>query len=247
MKILGIKPDSLIEWSNHLSFVIFIAGCNFKCPFCYVPYLVKEQYYKDMEEIEQDKVMEQIKERKDFIDAVCITGGEPTIHPELSDFLKKIKDIGLKVRIETNGSNPKVIEKLVRDKLIDSLALDIKNSKKKYKQTINTDIDLENIEKTIKIIKNSNMDYELRTTLVPDIHTEKDIIKIAEWLYNIGNTDTDKKKIKLYVLNQFKSDLPNEQTLDPEFMKKGDYPQEKLENIKNHLKSLDYFERVEVR
>lgn len=242
MKILGIKPDSLIEWPGQLSFVIFIAGCNFRCPFCYVPYLVLPEKYQqeEIKEISQEKILKQIQERAEFIDAICITGGEPTIHSELYDFIKNIKEIvSIPIRLETNGTNPKLIEKLLQEKLIDSIALDIKNSREKYQETSCSDINLFDITKTISLIKEAEIDYEIRTTLVPGLHNKEDLLNIAEWLKD--------KEIKNYVLQQFHVDLPGEQTLNPEFIKKGNYPSNELENIKNHLENLGYFEKVEVR
>lgn len=248
MKILGIKESSLIEWPSRLSFVIFIAGCNFRCPFCYVPHLVLPERYNKVKEIKQEKVLQDIKERanKNFIDAVCITGGEPTIHSELFNFLEKIKEQNpkIKIRLETNGSAPKLIEKLIKNKLIDSVAMDIKNTKEKYKETCGVDINIKDIEKTIKLIKNSSLDYEFRTTLVLGLHEQEDIKKIAKWLNSIENKN---KKIKLYVLQQFRSDLPSEQTIAPEFIKKGNYPIEKIKEIKKELEKTGWFEKVEVR
>ncbi len=240
MKILG-SQESLIEFPGHLSYVIFIAGCNFRCPFCYVPHLVLPEKYEKQEGMEQEKILKEIKERKNFIDAVCITGGEPTIHPQLFAFLKKIKKLNIKVRLETNGSNPEAIEKLMQENLIDSVALDIKNCREKYNKTCGAVVKIEDIEKTVEIIKNSNLDYELRTTLVPGFHNEDDIKKIARWLFK------DKRKIKLYVLNQFRTDLPEEKTINPEFIKKGNYPYIKLEKIKTELEKTGYFEKIKIR
>ena len=242
MKIISTST-SLIEWQPHLSFVIFIAGCNFRCPFCYVPHLVLPEKYENekVKEIKQEEILEKIQERANFIDAVCITGGEPTIHPGLFDFLQKIKNINkeLKIRLETNGSNPKVIEKLIKSKLIDSVALDIKNCREKYQETTNSDIDIKDIEKTIKLIVNSNLDCEFRTTLVPDMHKLENAKKIAEWLKEKG--------INKLILQQFRSDLPNEQTLNKEFTKKGNFPAEELKEIKAELEKLGIFEKVEIR
>ena len=107
MKILGTQPSSLIEWSNHLTYVIFIAGCNLNCPFCYVPHLVNSQSIDNSKEIPEEKIIQDINERIGFVDAVCITGGEPTLHPELPNLLQTIKQqTNLPIRIETNGTNP---------------------------------------------------------------------------------------------------------------------------------------------
>jgi len=236
MKIIGTKPESLVEWPSYLSYVIFLGDCNFCCGFCYVPHLV----FSGKTSLDEEEILRDIDRRKDFIDAVCITGGEPTVNDELYDFLKNIKKLNLKIRIETNGSNPELIEKLIQDKLVDSIALDIKNSKEKYQETICSDINLFNISRTISLIKDSEIDYEFRTTLVPGLHTEEDILDIAEWLY-------DFKKVKLYVLNQFRADLPNEETINTEFIKKGNYPEEELQKIRDKLEKLGYFEKIEVR
>ncbi len=234
MKILTTKPESLIEWPGHLSFVIFIGGCNFKCPFCYVPHLVNPDQMKG---IKENEIINQINQRKQFIDAVCITGGEPTIHLELKDFLQKLKEQNqdLKIRLETNGSNPQMIRELIDNRLVDSIALDIKNSKEKYKETTNTDVNIESIEKTLDIIK--TVDYEVRMTLVPGLHSLESVKDAAKWLENKG--------IKKLVLQQFKSNLPNQQTLDPKFMKKPNYLLEDMEKIKNEIEKDNFI--LEIR
>ncbi len=239
MKIVGSEKNSVIEWSGKLSYVIFLEGCNLKCPFCYVPKLVLEKNIA----LNETEIIDDIKKRRDWIDAVCITGGEPCINKDLSAFLKKIKDISNKpIRIETNGTNPELIKKLIDNKLIDSIALDIKNCKEKYFLTCDNKIDVKNIEKTILLIKNSGLDYEFRTTLVSGLHEKKDILRLAEWIYNLG-----KGKIKSYCLNQFRADLPKEKTLNPNFIKKGNYSFEKINNIKKELEKLNYFEKISLR
>jgi pyruvate formate lyase activating enzyme len=142
-----------------------------------------------------------------------------------------------------------MIKKLIKEKLIDSIALDIKNSKQKYTQTARVKINLENIEKTLNLIKDSNIDYELRTTIVPGLHNKKDILDIAEWLHKIFNKKQKNKnnKIKLYILQQFRSDLPQENILIPEFQKKENYPIKKLKDIKKDIENTGYFKKVEIR
>ncbi len=244
MKIVGIQPNSLAEWPSHLSFVIFIAGCNFRCPFCYVPNLVFPEKYNNFKKIKEKEVLEQIKKRKEFIDAVCITGGEPTIHIELYNFIKEIKNKipKIKIRLETNGSNPKLIGRLIYEKLIDSIAIDIKNSKLKYIITSGAKVNLEDISRSIKAVKSSNLDFEIRTTLIPGLHELKDIIQVGSWLFNL-----DSKKVELYILQQFRIDLPHEETLDPEFMKKRNFPYFELKKIKEELEKTGYFEKIKIR
>jgi len=219
MKILGIEPNSLLEWKKHISYVIFLGKCNFRCPWCYAPHLVFEK----TQELNKQEIIEDIKQRKNFLNAICITGGEPTIHPELPGFLSKLKEINIPIRIETNGSKPDMIKQLIERKLVDSIVLDIKNSKEKYNETCGTNVNLENIQETIDIIKASNIDHEFRTTLVPELHELEDIEKIISW---VGEKPT---------LKQFRSDLANESTLNPDFLEKGNYPQEKINNINNHV------------
>lgn len=237
MKIISTSI-SLIEWPSNLSYVIFLAGCNLQCPFCYVPHLVKEETYSNLQTIPQQQVLEEIQERADanFIDAVCITGGEPTIHPELQELLQKIKQTNpnLKISLTTNGTNPQFLKQLIDNKLINSIAFDIKNSKKKYQQTTNTEINLENINKTLELIKTLD-DYEVHTTLVPDLHTLEDVKQMASWLKHKG--------INKLTIQQFRSDLPNQQTLNPEFMKKPNYPTNKLKEIAENIKDVE----IEVR
>lgn len=239
MKIAGLEKNSVIEWSGKLSYVIFLEECNLKCPFCYVPKLVLEKN----KEINEKEVLEEIKKRSEWIDAICITGGEPCINQDLPEFIKKIKNISNKlIRLETNGTNFELIKELIDKKLIDSIALDIKNCKEKYSLTCNNKIDIKNVEKTITLIKNSGLDYEFRTTLVPGLHEKEDILKLANWIYNL-----DRKKIKLYCLNQFRTDLPGEKTLNSEFMKKENYSYEKIKDIKKNLEKLNYFEKINLR
>ncbi len=242
MKIIG-TAESLVEWPGHLSYVVFIAGCNFRCPFCYVPSLVFPEKYNQFKAISGKEILEQLKKRAKFIDAVCLTGGEPTTHLELHNFIKEIKNKipEIKIRLETNGSNPKLIERLINEKLIDSIALDIKNSKFKYIATSGMKVNIEDISRAVRAVKSSNLDCEFRTTLVPGLHDAGDIKQIAGWLHE------DMKKIKLYALQQFRTDLPKEETINPEFMKKKNFPLQELKKIKSEIEKTGYFEKVEVR
>ena len=254
MKIISVVPESLVEWPGHLSYVIFLAGCNLKCKYCYVPHLALPERYEKMPEIPKEKVIEDIKKRasssKKWLDAVCITGGEPTIHEqELYDFLQKIKqESNIKIRLETNGTNPDLLERLLRQKLIDSIALDIKNSKQGYKEISDVRGAAELVAETISLVKSLGLrgfDYEFRTTLVPGIHTAKDLEEIADWIYAASPVGTAKKMT--YFLQQFRTDLPNQETVAPEFMKRGNYPLKEMEKIKQKLEALGYFEKVEIR
>jgi pyruvate formate lyase activating enzyme len=243
MKILGTEKTSMIEWQGHISYVIFLGGCNLNCPWCYVPDLVNGEGT----EMNKEDILEEIQERMEFIDSVCITGGEATLNPDLPAFLEEIKSINgrILIRIETNGTNPDMLIELADNQLIDSVVMDVKNSKEKYPDACNTKLNLSNIEKSISILKvlsQANFNVEFRTTLVPGIHETGDILEIAHWLYN----SAPKGKIS-YTLQQFRSDLPNQSTLNPAFIKNPNYPREKIEAIKEELKNLNYFKRITIR
>jgi pyruvate formate lyase activating enzyme len=176
MKIRRIVPNSLIDYPKHVSMVIFLEGCNFNCDFCFVKELLKEGHGMTKE------VMQKLKERKDFIDGVVITGGEPTINKRLHVLLREIKEeVGLPVRLYTNGSNPLMIDFLIRMQLIDSIAVDIKGrlDNDDYKTIAKNDC-AEKVKQSIKIIKESGIDYEFRVVMIPT-RTEEDISKIEEY------------------------------------------------------------------
>lgn len=198
MKIGGIQKQSLIEYPGKISAVIFIGGCNFRCPFCYVPHLVLPERIRKIQGIPEREVFSFLTERKDFLEAVMISGGEPTIYPELLDFVKKIKEMNYLVGIETNGSNPEMLQILINEKLIDYIAMDIKNDFvfEKYNLAIGGGLTkelLKKIKKSTDLLLENKVDYELRTTLVKEIHKKKDIIEICKKI----------KKAKVYFLQSF--------------------------------------------
>lgn len=244
MKILGVRRESVVEWPEHLSYVVFVAGCNFRCGFCYVPELVLSERYLKATGIDADEVLGEIRERRNFIDGVCVTGGEPCIHgEELVSFLKKLKGIGLNVRLATNGSFPGLLERLIKDRLVDSIALDIKHHGGRYGETCGVSADIGSIEKSISLILGAGIDYEIRTTIVPGLHSFGEILMIGRWIYGFGFG----KKIKAYVLQQFRSDLPNEETIDKNFMDCGNFSFLELLKMRRELEGRGWFERVEVR
>jgi len=205
MVIGGLQKFSLLDYPEHLSAIIFTQGCNFKCQYCYNPMLVgpikpskfnhisskrkNGEKTKGHSLIPEDDLFVFLKKRSGKLDAVVITGGEPTIHRDLPKFIKKIKELGFKVKLDTNGTNPKMIKKLIKDNLLDYIAMDLKTSFVKYDLVIGTQPDLENIKKSVKIIIESGLDYEFRTTLVPklveisDIKAMGEIIKGAQKWY----------------------------------------------------------------
>ena len=181
MKIKGLQKLTLLDYKGYLAATIFTGGCNFTCPFCHNRDLVL--YPNAVPTIPETEVLHYLKERQNRLEAVCITGGEPTLQKDLGNFLEKIKSLGYKIKLDTNGSSPKQLELLLSNQLIDYIAMDIKNSTEKYGTTTGLEhIKTENVERSISIIMNSACDYEFRTTVVKELHTKEDIKSICQWI-----------------------------------------------------------------
>ena len=180
MKIGGLQKVSLIDYPGKIACTVFTSGCNFRCPFCYSKELVLPEEIKNHPLISEDDFFAFLKDKKGLLDGCVICGGEPTIHgEELVNFCKKIKDMGFLIKLDTNGSNPEVIRKLLY--LVDYIAMDIKAPlvKERYEEIAGIDC-LSKIKESIDIIKNSGVDYEFRTTIAN--HSVDDIINIAEYI-----------------------------------------------------------------
>ncbi|MEM2909829.1 MAG: anaerobic ribonucleoside-triphosphate reductase activating protein [Nitrososphaerota archaeon] len=182
MRIGGFQKVSLVEYPGKVSTVVFTVGCNFRCPFCYVPWLVIPD---EVKEVRKDEVLSYIKRRAGLIDAVVVTGGEPTLQESLPDFFREVRRIGLLTGIETNGSNFFMLEKLVRERLVDYVAMDIKTALEyeKYKKVTGSILTrelFENVKRSLSLLMESGISYEFRTTLVKEYHTKEDIIEICK-------------------------------------------------------------------
>ena len=175
MKIFGLDKFSLLDYPGKVSSIIFLSGCNMNCSYCYNSDLIRmsESNYSE------EEILEFLNSRVGKIDGVVITGGEPTLNNDLIEFIKKIKKIGLLVKLDTNGSNPDMLKVLLDYKLIDYVAMDVKTSLNKYNSVTNVNIDIDKIIDSIELIKNSNIDHEFRTT-VYNIHEENDLVEIAK-------------------------------------------------------------------
>lgn len=177
MKICGIQKVSLVDFNGHICTTLFTSGCNFACPFCHNAGLVKGLENA----IPNEDILEYLEKRKHVIDSVCISGGEPTLHHDLPQFIQTIKEMGYLVKLDTNGTNLEMLKYLVENHLIDYIAMDIKNSLQKYNLTIDRGYTLK-IQDTIEYVKNCGLPYEFRTTLVKEFHDENDIYNIATML-----------------------------------------------------------------
>lgn len=189
MNIAGFQKLTLIDYPGRLATTVFTIGCSFRCPFCHNPELVLIGTGRDLSarnKTEKD-FFNFLKKRKGKLEGVCITGGEPTIQPDIFGFVKKIKKLGYVVKLDTNGTRPDVLKKVIDLKLVDYIAMDIKNQPKKYLVTAGMDnrrdkFLLDRIKLSVNLIMNSGIPYEFRTTVVPGIHTSKDFLKIIQWI-----------------------------------------------------------------
>lgn len=230
LPIKGLERMSLIDFPPYTSCVVFIAGCNFRCPFCQNVDLVKDS--GTLAPMPEQEVLAFLDERRKWLDAVVITGGEPTIHENLPDFLARIKDKGYMVKLDTNGSNPGMLRELMDKKLIDSVSMDIKAPLAKYKAAAGTEVDASAIQESAGILLQSSIDYEFRTTVVPDFFSEDDAHAIGKWL----------KGAKRYSLQQFRTEMG---TLDPDFRFRKPYPKDILQHFQQLLKN--YIDNVNIK
>lgn len=174
----GIEKMSLVDFDGKIACTLFTGGCNYRCPFCHNSPLINEQPFLDLNEI-----ITYLEKRKRMLDAVVISGGEPTLHKSLPVILKVIKELGYIIKLDTNGTNPKMLKELIDNKLIDYVAMDIKGSLNNYHLITGVKNPLlDNIKESINILKQSNIDFEFRTTLVKEYHDIKTINEMKELL-----------------------------------------------------------------
>lgn len=181
MQIHGFAKMTLLDYPEHVAATIFTGACNFRCPFCHNGDLVLNP--QTVPQISEEEVLTTLQKRQKLLDGVCITGGEPTLQPDLSDFIKKIKQLGFLVKLDTNGYRPEVLEGLFKEGLLDYVAMDIKNAREKYAMTAGVSgFEIERVEASVNLLKNSGIPYEFRTTAVSELHTKADFIAIGEWI-----------------------------------------------------------------
>lgn len=182
MNLQGYQKLTLLDYPGSVACTVFTGGCNFKCPFCHNASLVLNP---NLFSSAQEDIFIYLEKRSGVIDGVCITGGEPLLQPDIEDFIRKIKALGLLVKLDTNGSNPTKLKDLIEKGLLDYVAMDIKSSKESYFKLIGKEIDLSLIEKSVDIIKQSGIPYEFRTTAVKSLHTKEDFYNIGLWLKGV--------------------------------------------------------------
>ncbi|NQU04441.1 MAG: anaerobic ribonucleoside-triphosphate reductase activating protein [Syntrophaceae bacterium] len=229
MEIGGLQKFSLIDYPGKICAVVFTQGCNFRCPYCHNPELADPRLYGTC--IPEEELFHFLAKRQGKLDAVTITGGEPTIHSDLIEFVESTRAMDFLIKIDTNGSHPEVIERLIGSNLIDYIAMDVKAPLERYAEITESRINPANIEKSIRLIMNSAIDYEFRTTIARSLLCEKDLLKIGEAIKGAG---------KLF-LQRF---VPSK-TLDKSFAMEKTYSDEEFEGLKELLKG--YVDNVAVR
>ena len=212
MQIKGWVRTSLIDYPGKIAAVLFTSGCNFRCPYCQNSELVLHP--ESLPEIDPAEIFQFLTRRRGLIDGVVITGGEPTLQKGLDDFMRKLKELGLAIKLDTNGYRPQVLRDLLERDLLDYVAMDIKASPAKYPLAAGVPIDVQRIEKSVRLILSSGIDHEFRTTVVPGIVAPEDVEEMAKLI-----TGAEK-----YILQQFRP----QGTIEPRFREVAPYPAQML-------------------
>ncbi len=228
MLIGGLQKFSMIDYPGKTCAIVFTVGCNFRCPYCHNPEL---QDGVGCQIWNEDDVLKFLETRKGELDAVTITGGEPTLHDDLPDFLRKIKAMGFLIKLDSNGTRPRMLKKIFKEGLVDYHAMDIKGSYEKYSMVSGVVVDRVSIEKSIKLIMDMVPNYEFRTTIVKSQLAKEDFYGIGELI----------KGAKRYYLQKF---IPSK-TLDKSFMNETTYSDEEFEELREIM--LEYVDECEVR
>jgi len=220
MIIGGFQKFSLLDYPDKISSIIFTQGCNFQCSYCHNKELIAKNSLNGL--IQPEEILLFLKQRQNKLDAVVITGGEPTIQPDLIEFMQKIKDLGFLIKLDTNGSNPEVIEEVLKLKLVDYIAMDIKAPLEKYLDITNSDVDTKKIEKSISLIMNSKIKYEFRTTVLKTQLSEEDLMQIK----NLANG------ARLLILQKY---IPSE-NLSSNLINELNYTNDEFEKFRENIK-----------
>ncbi len=223
IKIGGLQKLTLLDYPSKLASTVFTSGCSFKCPFCHNKDLVfvPENYsFLDVED-----VIAYLEKRKKILDGVCITGGEPLLQEGLLPFIERIKEMGYLVKLDTNGNDPKKLKEIVNSGLVDYVAMDVKNCKEKYHETVGLNkqvFDIGRIEESISFLLEEHVDYEFRTTIVKELHQKEDVLALANWI----------KGAKQYYLQQY---VPSENVIEQVF---SSYNKEEMEELCSAVKEI---------
>ncbi|HPL96817.1 MAG TPA: anaerobic ribonucleoside-triphosphate reductase activating protein [Smithellaceae bacterium] len=219
MKIGGLQKLSLIDYPEKISAVIFTQGCNFRCPYCHNPQLVDVKLYQPC--LEEKDIFRFLENRRGRLDAVVITGGEPALQDDLIPFIMDIRRLGFAVKLDTNGSRPRVLERLLRDGLVDFIAMDVKAPLEKYPDVVRAPLDKDDLRESIRLVIGAKIPHEFRTTAAASLLRPEDILTIAREIDGA----------KRYALQRFQ---PGE-TLETIFAEEKTFSDEEFVQIKNQL------------
>lgn len=228
MIIDGFEKLTLLDYPENIACIIFTRGCNLRCPFCHNSSLL--EFENEDSKFSEKEIFDYLEKRKNILDGVCITGGEPLLQPDIKEFIKKIKNLNLKVKLDTNGTNYLKLKELIEENLVDYVAMDIKNVYDKYPITTGVkNINIENIKKCITLLKKNKVKHEFRTTIVKNFHTYADIESLCKM---VG------KASPYYLQNFINSDNVLEKNLES-------FSNEELANLKNFLE--ENYNNIKIR
>jgi pyruvate formate lyase activating enzyme len=228
--IRGFVETSFVDWPGKMCSVVFVGGCNFRCPFCHNHPLVLHP--ETLPLIPFAKVLDHLKRYEKWLGGICISGGEPTLNPDLPGALMTLKKKGWAVKLDTNGSQPQVIEDLLAQDLVGMISMDVKaalDEEDKYNRCAGVSVDLDAIKASIELIRKSGMDYEFRMTVVPSLHSQSDIRNWAAFL--VDKKSSPHAHLKLQNFNP-------QSTLDPDFMSENSFPAEIFEQFQERFTHL---------
>lgn len=185
MKICGLQKTTLLDFPGHVAATIFTGGCNFRCPFCHNSDLLGNDAEVAYTE---DEILKFLAKRKGILEGVAITGGEPTLQPDLRDFICRVRELGYQIKLDTNGSRPEVLKALCEEKLIDYVSMDIKTCRERYPEVAGIpSLNIESIMESVEFLKKGTIPYEFRTTIVKELHQADDFVKIGSWISGCSN------------------------------------------------------------
>ena len=228
MLIGGLQKMTLIDYPDKIAATVFTVGCNFRCSFCHNPDIVKN----GLATITEKEFFDFLSKRKKLLEGIVITGGEPTLHRDLVDFISQIKDMGYLVKLDSNGTKPHVLKRLIKNDLIDYVAMDIKAPWSKYRDVVCRETDVSKIKESVKILKEGNVDYEFRSTVLPELHSLDDLVKMARQI----------KGAKKYYLQQF---VAGDNLMDESFSQQRPYTKKQMNEVAREIR--EWFGKCLVR
>ncbi len=224
MLIKGLQKHTFIDYPGRVACTIFVFGCNFRCDYCHNPELVDAGQGRELKIYSKEEILRFLEERKGFLSGICITGGEPTLNKELPEFIERIKGLGYRIKLDTNGTNPEMLELLLKKRLVDYIAMDFKAPFEKYEKIVNVKVNIADLKKSVALIKKFP-DYEFRMTVVPTVTNLQDLLDIAKFL-------SAERANKAFYLQQFQP----QKCFDRKFQKIKPYTQEQIEEFCKAIK-----------